>query len=45
VQNVATKKAYDVPVVMMQGAVEKTTLGIPHGVGESTAGLISFVAV
>jgi hypothetical protein len=44
-QNVAAKKAYVVPVVATKGTVEDTTLGVPHGFGESTAGFIIFAAV
>jgi hypothetical protein len=45
VQNVATKKTYVVPVVAGQGTVEKTTLGVPSGLGETTHGLINFAGV
>jgi hypothetical protein len=45
VQNVATKKTYVVPAVAAQGAVEKTTFGVPSGLGESTHGLIIFADV
>ncbi|HWZ59324.1 MAG TPA: hypothetical protein VNW46_10130 [Gemmatimonadaceae bacterium] len=44
-QNVATKKMYMVPVVAGQGTVEKTTLGVPSGVGETTHGFIIFASV
>jgi hypothetical protein len=39
VQHVATKKAYMVPVVAEQGGVEKKTLGLPSGIGETLFGL------
>jgi hypothetical protein len=45
VPNVATKKTYVVPVVAGQGTVEKTTFGLPSGLGESTHGLIIFAGV
>jgi hypothetical protein len=45
VQNVATKKTYVVPVVVGERGVEKTTFGVPQGIGESTHGLIILAGV